>query len=141
MKPFKPKRDTKYATNIEASHRVRERRHETLVNDFAEWLTASGYEVGRNAAIDLGIAEPPIIIEAKTIGKSWSHPIREAVSQLYEYRYFEVIHPDAVLLMLSEREIPDDWLEYLENDRKIGVIWPDGSAYRMSPRAQRALSH
>ena len=68
LAPFKPKRDTEYVTTIVGGLQRRSRFHETLVNRFASWLVDRGFVgVGRNAAIDLGIADPPIIIEAKTV--------------------------------------------------------------------------
>lgn len=140
LSPFKPKSDTQYTSRTLEQVSHRERRHETLVNRCAEWLTAKGFEVGRNAAVDLGMASPPVIIEAKTIGTSWAVPVRQAVSQLYEYRYFRVADPSSSLLLLAERKIPTDWIEYLEQDRGIGVMWPEDDSYGMSPLAQKALT-
>jgi hypothetical protein len=139
LQPFKPKRDTRYVTTLERSVQTKDRRHETLVNDCAEWLRARGFEVGRNAAVDLGVSDPPVIIEAKTVGTRWALPIREAVSQLYEYRYFEVVEPDSALVLLVEREPPTEWIDYLENDRGIGAMWPNGGSYLGSPIAAAAL--
>lgn len=139
LTPFKPKRDTAYLARVRESAATRERRHETLVNDCAEWLSALGYEVGRNAAIDLAIVSPSVIIEAKTVGNSWSRPIREAISQLYEYRHFQVVPRTSALVLLAEREPPSDWLDYLEKDRGIGVIWPIDGHYQLSPLARKAI--
>jgi hypothetical protein len=139
LRPFKAKRDTDYLAHVEGTSATRERRHETLVNDCAAWLVGRGLEVGRNAAIDLGVVTPSIIIEAKTVGHVWSVPIRQAVSQLYEYRYFEVVPPDTELLLLIEEPVPDEWLAYLEQDRGIGAFWPIAGGYAGSPIAAKAL--
>lgn len=88
LRPFKRKADQDYLTNVQGGVRRHGRSHETLVNDFSEWLTNQGWEVGCNAAIDIGIADPPILIEAKAVDR-WSTSIRQAVGQLYEYRYFK----------------------------------------------------
>jgi hypothetical protein len=114
------------------------RDHETLVNDFARWLTDLGWEVGCNAAIDIGIEEPPIIIEAKNVG-TWSISIRQAVGQLYEYRYFKVADPAANLIFLASKPVPDHWLRFLEQDRQIGVAWRSGGTFQLSSRAARLL--
>lgn len=140
LAPFKPKRDTQYIAKTEARAAIRDRNHETLVNDCAEWLVSNGFEAARNAAIDLGVREPSIIIEAKTVGGTWALPIRQAVSQLYEYRYFEVVSPESTLLLLAPRELPESWLRYLEDDRQIGAIWPlEGGGYAGSSIARQVL--
>jgi hypothetical protein len=114
------------------------RDHETLVNDFARWLTTIGWDVGCNAAIDIGIENPPIIIEAKIVGR-WSTSIRQAVGQLYEYRYFKVADPAADLIFLASKAVPDHWLRYLEQDRQISVAWRSGGTFELSSRATRLL--
>lgn len=80
LAPFKPKADTKYATDLVGGTVERERRHETLVNDCAAWLTKLGYLVQRNAAVDLAISTPSVVIfEAKVFKGSWADVIRQAV--------------------------------------------------------------
>jgi hypothetical protein len=138
--PFKAKADSDYIANVVGGRRRRTRRHEGLINECAAWLDRRGYEPMRNAAVDLGLEEPLVIIEGKTIGETWAPSIRQAVSQLYEYRYFRVASPDAHLIFLAERAVPDTWVRYLERDREIGVMWPARRGYHMSPRAQRILS-
>jgi len=110
------------------------------VNDFAEWLAARGLTVGSNAAIDLGLERPPVIIEAKVIHSGrWARAIREAVGQLYEYRYFQVIAPESKLLFLASAEIPQRWLEYLDQDRNMGAAWRSTGGFQLSNRASKAL--
>ncbi|MFI2102905.1 hypothetical protein ACH436_06410 [Isoptericola sp. NPDC019693] len=141
LDPFKPKADTDYVVEIAKAKRTSTRRHETLVNNFASWLIRHGFEPGKNAAIDLGLLDPPVIFEAKTVGNSWADAIRQAVSQLYEYRYFKVGMPEAELIFLSEKPLPAEWLMYLEKDRSIGAVWPVGAAWHFSPRASAALGN
>lgn len=141
LAPFKPKADTNYIVEIAKTRRTATRRHETLVNDFAAWLLARDLEPGRNAAIDLGLTEPPVIFEAKTINASWADAIRQAVGQLYEYRYFKIASPAAELVFLSEKPVPPAWLEYLERDRHIGAVWPEGGGWHFSPIALKAIGH
>jgi hypothetical protein len=94
------------------------------VNSFAEWLTADGFIVGRNAAVDLGLTDPAVVVEAKVV-TTWPQSIRAAVGQLYEYRYFKVADPDSELVFLASEAVPSEWVRYLERDRCIGVVWPD----------------
>jgi hypothetical protein len=138
LRPFKRKADSQYLTRIEGGLRRRGRHHETLVNDFARWLQDRGHRVGRNAAIDLGLEEPPVIIEAKSVA-SWAGAIREAVGQLYEYRYFQVVSPESHLVFLASQSVPKPWLRYLEDDRGIGAAWRVGHDFELSPLAEAAL--
>ncbi|MGH2656736.1 MAG: hypothetical protein ACRDIZ_08595 [Actinomycetota bacterium] len=138
LRPFKRKADSHYLARIEGGLRRRGRHHETLVNDFARWLQDRGHLVGRNAAIDLGLEQPPVIIEAKSVS-SWARAIREAVGQLYEYRYFQVVSPESQLVFLASQPVPGLWLRYLEDDRGIGAAWRVGNNFEISPRARAAL--
>jgi hypothetical protein len=139
LRPFRPKADSQYLTNVVGGRQARSRRHERLINDCAEWLASEEFEPMRNAAVDLGLATPPVIIEGKTVGAGWAPPIRQAVSQLYEYRYFKVASPDSALILLAERPVPEIWVRYLEKDRGIGVIWPESGGYQLSRLACAAL--
>jgi hypothetical protein len=124
LRPFKPRADTDYITQVSGGAFRRGRTHETLVNDFAEWLAAKGLLAASNAAIDLGLEHPPVIIEAKVIRPGrWAAAIREAIGQLYEYRYFQVVAPQSRLLFLASTDIPRKWLDYLDKDRQIGAAW------------------
>src|SRR5205814_393065 len=129
---------TDYLARVQGGIRRRGRRHETLVNDFATWLGARGFTVGRNAAVDLGLANPPVVIEAKVV-VTWPEAIRAAVGQLYEYRYFSVADPHSALLFLASSAVPATWLRYLEEDRAIGAAWRDGDWFALSPLAMQTL--
>lgn len=138
LDPFKPKADSDYAANVEPRRERRSRKHETLVNDFAVYLSDLGFEVGRNAVIDLGVKDPQVIIEAKIV-KSWPEAIRAAVGQLYEYRYFKVAAPEAALMFLASESVPDRWVRYLERDRGIGCAWRTSAGFDLSSVAERSL--
>jgi len=143
LSPFRAKQDSWYVTNVAGGVQRRSRKHETLVNRFADWLTAKGITgLGRNAAIDLGLTSPSVIIEAKTVASSpsgWSTAIRAAVGQLYEYRYFQVVDPMSQLMVLVPEVMPEKWLTYLENDRGIGAAWATGQGFELSSLAAQIL--
>ncbi|MGW5376458.1 hypothetical protein ACWESM_13515 [Nocardia sp. NPDC003999] len=139
LQPFKPKADSDYLAAVAASSSRRTRAHETLVNAFAQWLDARGIVPLRNAAIDLGTENPPTIIEAKRVNGRFADAIRAAVGQLYEYRYFEVARDDSGLIFLADEPIPPTWCNYLEDDREIGVIWPEGCGFYLSDLATKFL--
>lgn len=137
--PFRPKADTKYIVDLQGGRRIRSRAHERLVNRCAGWLSRNDLHPARNAAVDLGLEQPPVVIEAKVIGESWAKPIREAVGQLYEYRYFKVADPSSRLIFLADKRVPPSWVRYLERDRGIGVIAMLGNRVELSELARRAL--
>jgi hypothetical protein len=139
LNPFKPKADSAYSVVVRGGRKTRTRKHEKLVNDCATWLETKGIEPARNAAVDLGSEDPSVIIEGKTVGPSVATAVRQAVSQLYEYRCFKVADPHARLILLASEPIPDVWVEYLEQDREIGVMWPKGNGYQLSKLARKAL--
>jgi hypothetical protein len=140
LHPFRPGADTDYITQVlEGPHR-RSRKHETLVNAFADWLDARGLTVAFNAAIDLGLEQPPVIIEAKVIRAArWAQAVREAVGQLYEYRYFQVVARESSLLFLASAEIPRMWLDYLDEEHEIGAAWRTPGGFLLSDRALTTL--
>jgi len=140
LAPFRSKQDTWYQVHVVDGVQRRSRRHETLVNRFATWLQGHGVEhVGRNAVIDLGVANPPVIIEAKVIASGWAGPIREAVGQLYEYRFFQVADPNAGLVFLADHAVPQTWVRYLERDRGIGIAWAEPHSFALTNLARSLL--
>jgi len=72
-------------------------------------------------------------------GSSWAPAIRAAVGQLYEYRHFKVADREAGLVFLASKPLPSPWLAYLERDRGIGSMWPDGTRFHLSKRATEVL--
>ncbi|MGW4365374.1 hypothetical protein ACWEKT_06985 [Nocardia takedensis] len=140
LQPFKPKGDSDYVSTVLGGPSVRTRSHETLVNNFANWLEAQGRTPLRNAAIDLATNEPAAVIEAKTVNGRPADAIRAAVGQLYEYRYFQVVEDDAGLIFLSDEAIAPDWCAYLEDDREIGVAWPVARGFHLTTLAKKFLA-
>ena len=138
LRPFKPKADIRYVRYVRGGPRVASRNHESLVNSFAQWLVARGLKPGRNRAIDLGMEHPPVVIEAEYV-VSWPRSVREAVGQLYEYRYFQVVRPEAKLVFLASKPIPRKWRRYLEQDRQIAVVWREADTFVLTDAASSTL--
>jgi hypothetical protein len=110
------------------------------VSDFARWLQTSGFEVQRNQAIDLAVRAPFIIIEAKILpDDTIQDQLRQAVGQLYEYRFFKCGSPEAQLMFLGSRPLPSEWVHYLETDRDITVAWRSSDHFELSAGARSAL--
>jgi hypothetical protein len=139
LQPFAYRADAAYQAGSNVPLVERKRHHETLVNDFASWLREHGLSPVNNRSIDIGLLDPPVIVEAKYVPdeNGWASYIREAVGQLYEYRWFgQGPSNSANLVFLASRRPPDDWLRYLEEDRSIAVIWFSQSGFRLSARAE-----
>jgi len=138
LQPFRPKADVDYETRIKGGIQKRGRRHETLVNEFSKWLSGKGLSPARNRAIDIGLEAPAVIFEAKMVS-TWPRSIREAVGQLYEYRYFQVVAPHTKLVFLASTAVPAEWVKYLEEDRGIAVGWHTGDGFELTTMAKIAL--
>jgi len=81
---------------------------------------------------------PPVVIEAEYV-VSWPRSVREAVGQLYEYRYFQVVRPDAKLVFLASKPVPRKWRRYLEQDRQIAVVWKEDNTFVVTDAASSTL--
>jgi len=139
LQPFKGKSDSDYIARIAPRQERRSRSHETLVNALANWLEEKGFQPARNQAVDIGLERPSVIFEAKTIRTGWALAIRQAVGQLYEYRYFGISSPETALVFVAPCPIPAHWQAYLERDRDIACAWLEGSDFTLSDRAAALL--
>ena len=101
--------------------------HEKLRSILARKIRDYGSLPTFNRYIDLAarINDKQLIIEVKTSNANAHRQIRKGISQLYEYRYLQCL-PNAKLVLLIQKPLTDRnaWLlDYLQNDRKIYVIW------------------
>lgn len=140
LEPFRPKADTGYLAEVTGGRTWRSRHHETLVNSFHCWLQGRGLQPKCNLAIDIAITEPRTVIFEAEVVTSWPRSTREAVGQLYEYRFFQVVNPQAGLVFLASKRVPENWIHYLEHDRGIGVAWLDADEFFLSPLAARLIA-
>ena len=101
--------------------------HEKLRSLLAKRIRDYGSMPTFNRYIDLAaqINNKQFIMEVKTTNANAHRQIRKGISQLYEYRYLQCL-PNASLVLLIQNPLikRDAWLlHYLQNDRKIYVIW------------------
>jgi len=105
------------------------RRHEETLRVLATHLEAAGHQVESNVFIDAfcHLRSGPALFEVKsTTAANELHQIRQALSQLYEYRFRHQL-PDASLWMLLSDPPTERWLvDYLERDRGIRLLWLEG---------------
>jgi len=94
--------------------------HEALINDFAEFVKTKNWKP-LNKKIqnrDLVIQDDSgyeILIEAKSIGKSQELVVRQAIGQLFAYRYVYYQGKNIPMIALFNREINEIWQGLLES--------------------------
>lgn len=94
--------------------------HEALINDFAEFVKTKNWKP-LNKKIqnrDLVIQDESgyeILIEAKSIGKSQELVVRQAIGQLFAYRYVYYQGKNIPMIALFNREINEIWQGLLES--------------------------
>lgn len=92
LKPeFKPKNSSEYIANVKASTQRRTRKHESLLDAFADDLNAAGHVPANNVhPRDLTIEAngDHWLVEAKTVAVNAEEAVRAAIGQLFSYRHF-----------------------------------------------------
>jgi len=137
---FRPKDEADYTAVISAAVQRRTRTHERLVRLAGEWLKGRGALVTNTHPKDLEILSPVrVIVEVRAVGRR--DPLfaaREAVGQLYEYRYF--IGPrHALLAILLDVEPPPALINYMEDHLQVAVLWLTDASLRGGPLAHRLV--
>ncbi len=100
--------------------------HRQTLQNLAEFLYEHGHLVQRSKLIDAfcHLKSGPAIFEIKSITpENERSQCREALSQLYEYRYLHSLPGATLWLVLSERPRLRWLVDYLRADREIGVLW------------------
>jgi hypothetical protein len=138
---LKLKNEEDYVVRISAGVERRSRKHERLVRMAAEYLSKHCNGLVTPHPIDLRIIQPKnVIIEAKlTHDNNAVFAVREAVGQLYEYRYF--LGPkDALLCILLDANPGPALVEYVENHLALAICWMVGKQLIGGPKTAVALS-
>ena len=122
---FRPKDDADYIANIGRHTKAKTRRHETLVNRYAEWAQANGFTVSSPHPVDLRLASSAhvVIVEAKVVrAGNASHAVREAIGQLFTYRHFLYRDSAVALVALFTEDIGPAYTELLAS---LGIrsVW------------------
>jgi len=119
--------------------------HITLVNLVASKLRSVGCIPRCNQLVDLAARydDIPYIFEMKSItAKNVRSQIRSGLSQLYEYRYLQCLK-NAILVLVIESPLSQEYmwlLDYLEQDRKIRLLWDGDDELYASAETKAALS-
>lgn len=119
--------------------------HRGLINIVADRLRTSGSLPRFNRFVDLASAteNQAYLFEMKSINSNnYRSQIRSGLSQLYEYRYLQNL-PDAKLILVISDPLSkkDSWMhEYLEEDRKIHLVWDGSNQLYASKKTKQELS-
>jgi hypothetical protein len=129
---FRPRTDAEYVARMSKQRQERKPRHEGLINDFVELVASRGFEahnIGvkpRDLVLRKGDTE--WLVEAKIVyAGNVTKAVREAVAQLYEYRYF-CSDGDPRMLALFSEDIYR-FADYLET-LNIGAVWRTTGGWR-----------
>ncbi len=135
---FKPKNESDYVQMLGARNLVKSRKHEILVNEYADFLRSHQFDVASPHPRDLTADRNHAhwLFEAKTVGANPEHAAREALAQLYFYARFLYPHDVKVnKVALFNEDIGGLFVRFFE-ELDIAVVWKDGASWHGSPRAQ-----
>jgi hypothetical protein len=140
---FRPKTDEEYAAFISGGVQRRSRNHERLVRLAGEEFQKNKAVVTNPHPLDLLVTVPPlkVIIEAKLIGgRNPGFAIREAVGQLFEYRYFKRLHDSEVCILLDGHP-GEPLVRYVESALGMLILWLTPSGLIGGSETARKLAH
>lgn len=111
---FEPRNREEYVANYAKSAYRVSPLHEALINQFAEFATTHGWtplnkKIQQRDLILKNKSGFEILIEAKTVGKSQEDVVRQAIGQLFSYRYVYYKSENIPLIALFNREITPFW--------------------------------
>ncbi len=137
---FEPKPDGDYLVRIRGGRRVQTRRHETLVGMAGRFLkTQCAMTVHTPHPRDLYSSRPrEIIFEAKVISGSGTKSVREAVGQLFWYRY-KYGPPEADLCVLLDRQPSRSIVAFVERGLGLLIVWMHRDGLVAGPKTQSIL--
>jgi len=111
---FEPRTREEYVASLTKATYTVSPLHEALINDFAQYVRARNWEpvnkkIQNRDLILQDKSGYEILIEAKSVGKSQEVVVRQAIGQLFSYRYVYYGGKDIPLLALFNREINEIW--------------------------------
>jgi len=134
------KKEDEYFAIIMAGRQRRTRNHERLIRLAAEILQRTSCSVQTMHPFDM-IMTKPLHIFSKQRWFAIATPdsaMREAVGQLFEYRYFRRPTCDHLCILLDAR--PDERLvKYVEDSLGLLMIWLECGELRAGPRSREIL--
>jgi WD40 repeat protein len=122
---FTAKSAESYVVVLRGGVQVKERVHENVLAFFAEQLRSKNASIANPHPIDLLMHEPaPVIFEIKRVGNQ--HPgraIREAIGQLFEYRYFIGPRQARMCIVLDASPRDPALIDFVEKELGMLLLW------------------
>ena len=111
---FEPRTTSEYVAHFTKMTYQVSPLHEALLTEFAKYAETKSWEpknkmIGARDLVLVGKSGIEILVEAKTVGQSQELVVRQAIGQLFSYRYVYYDGKDIPLVALFNRPIAQLW--------------------------------
>lgn len=111
---FEPRTTSEYVAHFTKMTYQVSPLHEALLTEFAKFAESKSWEpknkkIGARDLVLVGTSGEEILVEAKTVGQSQEIVVRQAIGQLFSYRYVYYQGEDIPLVALFNRPISELW--------------------------------
>jgi hypothetical protein len=111
---FEPRTTSEYVARFTKMSYQVSPLHEALLTEFARFAESKSWEpknkkIGARDLVLVGKTGTEVLVEAKTVGQSQEMVVRQAIGQLFSYRYVYYEGRDIPLLALFNRPIAELW--------------------------------
>jgi hypothetical protein len=130
---FEPRTTSEYVAHFTKMTYQVSPLHEALLTEFAKYAETKSWEpknkkIGARDLVLVGSTGNEILVEAKTVGQSQELVVRQAIGQLFSYRYVYYDGKDIPLVALFNRPIAELW-QGLLTSLKIDFIYSHESKW------------
>jgi hypothetical protein len=124
---FEPRTTSEYVAHFTKMTYQVSPLHEALLTEFAKYAELKSWEpknkkIGARDLVLVGASGIEILVEAKTVGQSQELVVRQAIGQLFSYRYVYYDGKEIPLVALFNRPIAELW-QGLLTSLKIDFIF------------------
>jgi hypothetical protein len=124
---FEPRTTTEYVAHFTKMTYQVSPLHEALLTEFAKYAESMSWEpknkkIGARDLVLVSTTGTEVLVEAKTVGQSQELVVRQAIGQLFSYRYVYYGGNDVPLVALFNRPISELW-QGLLTSLKIDFIY------------------
>jgi hypothetical protein len=111
---FEPRTTSEYVAHFTKMTYQVSPLHEALLTEFAKYAESKSWapvnkKIGARDLVLVGNAGTEVLVEAKTVGQSQELVVRQAIGQLFSYRYVYYDGRDIPLVALFNRPIAELW--------------------------------
>jgi hypothetical protein len=111
---FEPRTTSEYVAHFTKMTYQVSPLHEALLTEFAKYAESKSWEpknkkIGARDLVLVNSSGVEILVEAKTVGQSQESVVRQAIGQLFSYRYVYYDGKDIPLVALFNRPIAELW--------------------------------